>query len=184
MPPSHVMLIRHAEKPSDDPVIAGVSEDGSENKNELAVKGWQRAGALCHFFTLLGPRAAAAGLATPKFLFATAVTRPDASLRPRNTITPLSRVLGCAINADFDLGQESDVAAAALQCDGPVLICWEHRMLPNIAHAIPGATAQLPAGSWPSTRFDVVWLLKPGPSGWVFSQVPQLLLGGDLDQSI
>ena len=45
-----IMLIRHAERPSADKSIRGVTQEGIKNKEELTVRGWQRAGALVRFF--------------------------------------------------------------------------------------------------------------------------------------
>ena len=55
-----IMLIRHAERPSADKSIRGVTQEGIKNKEELTVRGWQRAGALVRFLlrvttTLLTP---------------------------------------------------------------------------------------------------------------------------------
>ena len=40
------MVIRHAEKPDDAGTISGIDVNGNQNREELTVRGWQRAGAL------------------------------------------------------------------------------------------------------------------------------------------
>jgi hypothetical protein len=184
MPVTQILLIRHAEKPSVDGSILGVSEVGVADENELSVRGWQRAGALCRFFSSIDSRASNAGLQTPRFLFAAGVTAPVRSLRAQHTLKPLSRLLGCAIDKSHMKGEEAQLATAVQQCDGAVLVCWEHHALASIAQQFPGVAAQLPKHPWPDDRFDVVWLLRPSAQGWRFSQVPQLLLAGDVDQGV
>jgi hypothetical protein len=77
------------------------------------------------------------------------------------------------------------MADAALQCDGVVLIAWQHQDIPAIGHHIlkHTGTSELPVpASWPSERYDLVWVFdRPSGSGRItsFSQVPQLLLAGD-----
>jgi hypothetical protein len=39
MPASKIMVIRHAEKPSDDGTITGVAQNGDQNPEELIVRG-------------------------------------------------------------------------------------------------------------------------------------------------
>lgn len=67
-----------------------------------------------------------------------------------------------------------------LTCPGPVLIAWEHEDIPLIPNLLLGndTTPQ----TWPSDRFDVVWIfdLNPATGIYAFSQVPQLPLQGDL----
>lgn len=46
MPRTRVRAIRHAEKPTPDGAVQGVSASGLPNPDELSVRGWQRAGAL------------------------------------------------------------------------------------------------------------------------------------------
>lgn len=73
----------------------------------------------------------------------------------------------------------------ALACPGIVLIAWEHEDIPLIANLILGNNTTTPQ-IWPSERFDVVWTfdLNPATGVYAFSQVPQLLLQGDLPSPI
>ena len=40
MQTQHIMIIRHAEKPSEDGSIHGVDVTGQANSEELSVRGW------------------------------------------------------------------------------------------------------------------------------------------------
>ncbi len=175
--PDRIMLIRHAEKP--DGKAQGVAADGTQNDEELIVRGWQRSGALVRFFA---PRSAEvdAHLAQPKTIFASAVAKHSSSLRPQHTVLPLAKLLGLTLDLSCQKGEETKLAAAVLKADGPVLIAWEHEAIPAIVNAIVGDTKTCPQ-QWDGTRFDMVWVLdrKTTASGWDFFQVPQLLLSGD-----
>jgi hypothetical protein len=92
----------------------------------------------------------------------------------------------------------TDAVAAALVAKGMALIAWQHEDIPLIANTIASAsglpvTAVFPSTwpppkKWPSSRFDLVWVFdivgSNPPTGWTFTQVPQLLLAGDLDSVI
>src|SRR5579885_3119382 len=65
-----IMLIRHAERPSADKRFRGVTIEGRKDKEELTVRGWQRAGALVRFFAPLDGHFVHPGLARPDILFA------------------------------------------------------------------------------------------------------------------
>jgi hypothetical protein len=78
-----------------------------------------------------------------------------------------------------------------------VLIGWQHGEIPTILTTIvkvtgltvnPTPPSTWPPPKWPGTRFDLVWVFDlvtsaQGPS-WTFTQVPQLLLAGDLPTPI
>jgi hypothetical protein len=59
------MIVRHAEKPSADGSISGVSRAGAQDPDELVVRGWQRSGALARYFEPLNGQFVNAKLATP-----------------------------------------------------------------------------------------------------------------------
>ena len=92
----------------------------------------------------------------------------------------------------------TDAVAAALAATGVVLISWQHEDIPLIANTIVSAS-NLPVNGespsewkapakWPGKRFDLVWVFdivgSNPPTGWTFTQVPQLLLAGDLNTAI
>jgi hypothetical protein len=187
-----IMLIRHAEKPED--AVQGVDVNGNDGKEFLIVRGWQRAGALARFFAPARPQFQRSGIEQPQFLFASGPVSKkrkkagggSKSYRPEQTITPLSQLLGSTVplNVNFVEGEEEQVAAAAIACEGVVLIAWQHENIPAIADAILGKTSVVPS-KWPGDRFDVVWVFDLGQAGgYAFSQVPQMLLAGDLPSVI
>ncbi len=179
MSSTKIMLIRHAEKPTQH--TNGVSMDGTIDAEDLSVLGWQRAGALIGLFDPPAGKGCRTGLAIPQHLFAAGVGKHSDSLRPEHTLVPLSAKLVIETDTQYLKGDEKKVAAAAVAAGGVVLISWEHLNIPKLAEAI------FPGGPhpevWPDDRFDVVWVFDRtetgAGAGWVFSQVPQLLLAGD-----
>jgi hypothetical protein len=177
------MVIRHAEKPDDaDP--DGLTEAGRPDSESLTARGWERAKALVGLFAPKGenPRS---GLAIPGSLFASAPGPQSNSQRPIETITPLARKLALQIDTRFVKGQGAEVAAAATQTDGVVLICWQHEEIPEIALAIKADGGGIP-NKWPGKRFDMVWVfdLLDGGNDYSFSQIAQELLDGDKSEGI
>jgi hypothetical protein len=191
-PPALIYVIRHGEKPADPPTPTaapgppfGVDVNGNQSIHALLQRGWQRSGALAVLFApALGPLQA--GLRTPMTLFSPDYGKPDKTQghRTYQTIQGLSARLGVPISSLFPEGQESALASAVIaDYTGVVLICWEHQHIPAIATALPTVSGtQIPA-AWPDDQFDVIWsfTLQPGaaPAEYVFSQIPQQLLGGD-----
>ncbi len=180
-----IMLIRHAEKPSENPPPHGIDTDGDHDDEALTVRGWQRAGALA---VLMAPSAGPlqnSALATPRFVFASRLDKDNGSDRPQQTVAPLVDKLGKAVRVNFELGigQESELAARAMACTEPVLICWAHGEIPDIVKglALSKKTAATVPEEWPDARFDLVWVfdLDPTSQDDGFSQQPQLLLSGD-----
>lgn len=180
-----IMIIRHGEKPGDDAPPYGVDENGQQDDKSLAVRGWQRAGALAVLFAPSRGPLQSPALATPDQLFAGDPSQEGKhiSKRPLETITPLGHKLNLEIATSFAVGQEDALADAALALDGVVLICWEHKHIPLIANRILGDDTTAPQ-HWPSERFDVVWVFDLQGGGYRFSQVPELLLDGDSDTPI
>ena len=174
--------------------MQGVDVNGNDGKEFLIVQGWQRAGALARFFAPSSAQFQRPGIEQPQSLFASgAVSKKvkkagngSKSYRPEQTITPLSQLLGNTVplNLSFAQGEEAQVAAAAVACNGVVLIAWQHEDIPAIAAAIPGTKSAVPA-KWAGDRFDVVWVFDLQANGqYSFSQTPQMLLAGDLPSVI
>lgn len=181
MNPLKIMLIRHAEKPADHRNSAppfGVDEEGRPDPQSLSPLGWQRAGALVPWFATPW----AAGIAVPTALFAPHLR--GTSDRGRQTLLPLAQRLRLELRADHAVGEEERLVRAVLACAGPVLIAWEHRMLPHVPRLLAGASLRSPA-EWPLERFDIAWVLDRNEADtWHFAQVPQLLLAGDITEPI
>jgi broad specificity phosphatase PhoE len=179
MPATKIMVIRHAEKPTDKD--GGVDQNGQADKHDLIVRGWQRAGALARFFAKPDP---ATSIATPATIFATEPTTGSDSKRPEKTVTPLSELISVAINNTIQEGSEQGLVNKAEASNGVVLIAWHHGKIPDIANAILGKPVV--TKKWPEDRFDMVWVFgRSSPTApWSFSQVPQLLLQGDSSSPI
>ena len=118
MSPSKIMIIRHGEKPSKDHAIQGVDPTGAADPESLSVRGWQRAGALVHFFLDPGRES------KPTALFAAASRSAESSKRAVQTLSPLAEALDDNVQQDFAVSQERQLAAKVLQTDGVVMIAW------------------------------------------------------------
>lgn len=175
---SKIMLIRHAERPSADKEVRGVTIEGRKNKEELTVRGWQRAGALVRFFAPLDNRFVHPALARPDILFACKADASDPSLRPQHTLLPLAELLKVEFNCDFYEGEEEKLVQKVLSSKGTALIAWKHNNMHVIANAILKNNTTAPQ-QWPIDRVDLVWVFDKHGTGWSFTQVPQLLLAGD-----
>jgi hypothetical protein len=185
MPANKIMLIRHGEKPSDDGSVQGVAAPGVPDPEELAVRGWQRAGALVRLFAPRDNTSVDQRLATPRTIFASSVGRHSNSMRPQHTVLELATLLKLSLVLRHPKGDEVALVADALAVDGPVLIAWEHEAIPDIANHIIGNSTTCPQ-KWPGTRFDLVWVFdrQHTTAAWGFAQVPQMLLAGDRAEPI
>ncbi|ACB96199.1 histidine phosphatase family protein [Beijerinckia indica] len=184
MPAQKILVIRHAEKPEHH-VTAGVDESGQPDSKSLTPRGWQRAGALVQFFAP-GDHDPPPPLKRPKYLFA-AYADPasdDDSKRPRQTIEPLAAHLGPASSIDDSCRKDElqKVIGKAMSADGTVLIAWEHKRIPPLAHLLVPEGEPVP--NWPDDRFDMVWIFDWVGGAWHLTQVPQLLLAGDRAEPI
>lgn len=179
MPTQTIMLIRHAEKPEEPAPARGVDPLGRRDRNSLSVRGWQRAGALAAWFADKKAMRRA-GLAVPATLYACAVGPEHDSKRSEQTIAPLAERLGLQVHTGFSKGDEEALAQALDAGRGPVLICWEHVMIPALAIALAGKRRIPP--EWPDARFDMVWLIERGKGKARFSEVGQGLLSGDRER--
>lgn len=178
MEPTRILFIRHAEKPG-AAFGKGVDAEGNPDEESLAVRGWQRAGALARFFS--AGKDERLGDVRPESVFAPGLGPGSQSKRPMQTVDPLVALLRESSPVKHVLTHLKDDGAAlmadVLTQTGVVLISWEHKVLPTLFSHIPGAPP-VPA-AWPEDRYDVIWLLDRRAHGWAFSQHPQLLLAGD-----
>lgn len=177
MAPSRILFIRHAEKPHEPPCEndAGVKKSGEKDRESLTVRGWQRAGALAHFFASELPL-------RPNVIFAAGIGEDSESQRPKQTVTPLADLIGLKIDDGHLKADVKPLMKDVMSRTGTVLVSWEHHMIPKLIGALPNAPA-VPA-KWPDDRFDIVWVLDAAGAEWKFWQVPQLLLAGDSDKPI
>jgi hypothetical protein len=165
-----VLLIRHGEKPDSGP--------------DLSDQGWERAKALPELFN----RPEFMQYGKPAALYAMSPSDRDpedtsGSNRAVQTLKYVSQDLGLPINSDYT---KTEVPAMVKQImDDPkldgkfVVICWEHKVLTNIAEAF----GVVPAPKYPGSAFDRAWLLtlKPGGGAPGFQNLPEKLLPGDDD---
>jgi hypothetical protein len=176
-----IMIIRHAEKPTTDGAPFGVKEDGTPGddggQNMLLVRGWTRAGGIAALFGRdpLGSPA----LATPKNIFACKAEETDSSHRPHDTVVPLAGKLGIDIVDAYGQDDYAAMIADAQGREGTVLVCWEHTRIQKITALLPRVDGPPDAYHWPGKRFDMVFVFDREGDAYRFSQVPELLLGGD-----
>jgi hypothetical protein len=180
MAPQKIMLIRHAERPGVETPDQGVNLDGSNSSDALIVRGWQRAGALARFFAPLTKNPSRSLIETPTSLYAAQPDELHHSDRTRQTLEPLSAMLGLPINIDHRRGEEPALADAIARASGIVLIAWEHNAIHNIVADVTQNAVQAP--DWPDDRFDMVYVLTANPT-WLLAQVPQEILATDQSQT-
>lgn len=176
-----VMIIRHGEKPLKKKGGPGIDPAGNPDDHSLTPVGWQRARALADVFDGQGPTPA--GLTKPASIFAAGANANGQGARTRETVMPLAEKLGVQVNAAYGKGDEQALARAVAAQPGPTLISWQHSEIPDIAQSF-GAVNPAPPTEWPDDRYDVVWTLLKTPTGWQFSQIPQMVLPGDLAVAI
>jgi hypothetical protein len=148
-----VLLIRHAEKPTDGP--------------DLSELGQKRAQAYVDYFqrlTLDGRPA------RPDAIFATKESK--SSNRPYETVQPLAQALGLTTQSDFKDDQFAEQAAnLGNQVGRTVLICWHHGMMPQLLQALGADPIRLlPDGKWPSNEFAWLIVLRFDAQGKLASQ--------------
>jgi hypothetical protein len=173
-----IILIRHAEKPlhpSGSP--HGVNPEGEEDPHSLTVTGWIRAGALVELFA---PSRGdlPAELRRPDTIYASAHAGGH-SKRSAQTVTPLAARLGLEVIKRYAAGDETRLTREISTRPGTTLVSWHHEAMHKIAEHL-GQVNPTPPQHWPHDRFDVIWTFTPEHNGWRFTQIPQLLLPGDL----
>jgi broad specificity phosphatase PhoE len=176
MTPGRILFIRHAEKPREPPCENddGVKRNGEPDPESLTVRGWQRAGALAHFF-------ASQQQLRPTTIFASGIGADSKSHRPKQTVMPLARLLDIDINEGHLKNDIEPLMNDVMSRIGTVLVSWEHHRIPDLVAQLPNPPA---VPKWPDERFDIVWVLDAEQTGWKFSQIPQMLLAGDSNQPI
>ena len=144
-----LMIIRHAEKPESGPGLTPAGEARAQ-----AYVGYFE-----HFMLDGAPM-------TPNALYASADSK--SSMRPRLTITPLSRALGLPIDDRFADKQTKELAdALRTEAHGNrVLIAWHQGEIPALIHDLGGdSSALIPGDKWPSDVFGWVVVLQYDHNG-------------------
>jgi hypothetical protein len=162
--PARIIISRHAEKP--------------EEGNELSPKGRQRAAALVPYF-----------LDNPDFfkgmplvaIYAQRPKKEGSSVRAIETVKGIAEAAKVPIVDKFTREEFPDMFAEIRKnaaYDGKtVLICWEHRAIPDIAHAF--GVEDVPK-RWRGQDYDRTWILTFKADGKVdFQNQPQRLMFGD-----
>lgn len=151
--PSQVILLRHAEKPY--PV------EGSH----LSEEGWARARALASYFSE-APDAIQFGKIAA--LYAVRPDEPTGSVRSIETLTPTSQAIKIKIESKFTKLEVSALAKEILQSPKlqgrTVVVCWEHKRIPEIARALGATDAP---SEWGGKVYDKLWYLRFDSSGKV-----------------
>jgi broad specificity phosphatase PhoE len=133
--------MRHAEKP-DDPM-----------NPDLSAAGYVRAERLADYIP--------ATFGTPEFLFATALSTHSA--RPVETLTPLSKQIGVAIDSTFaeqDYGALAEEVLSQPQFTGKLtLICWHHGNIPPLMRALRAKADEFP-DPWNPQIFNLILQLE------------------------
>jgi hypothetical protein len=174
-----IMIIRHGEKPDKKAAVKGVTAAGVKDKQELSTRGWQRSGALVRFFNPINNHCSHPALAVPDVILAEDPKGHIKSQRPLHTISALAQSLKKNPVLRYTKGQELALAKFAQAQPGVVLICWEHSAIIEIANLLTGDKKSSPQ-NWQGKRFDLVWVFDLQNGNWQLTQVPQLLLPGDL----
>jgi phosphohistidine phosphatase SixA len=149
MAPSLLLLIRHAEKPSD-------SKDP-----DLSAAGFERAHKLAQYIP--------EKFGTVDFLFASAISKHSA--RPYETLKPLSKKIGIPIDATY-ADQDYEPLVSELLSDPryagkQAVVAWHHGYLPSLAKALGAPNSTYP-NPWDPSVFDLIlkfeWMDRGGPA--------------------
>jgi hypothetical protein len=144
--PAQIILIRHAEKPS-DPKNPHLSKAGVRRADQLVS------------FIRTDPAMTRFGL--PVAVFATKTTRDGNGQRTQETVAPLARALRLPVQSPF-LGKEYAAIAKFVlgnrdYAGRNVLICWNHEQIPQLAAAL-GVTPEPP--KWKGSVYDLVYVIS------------------------
>jgi len=164
-----ILIIRHAEKP---PTGDGLTPEGEK-----------RAEAYVHYFKNFTVDSKPFSL---DYIIASADSKN--SHRPRQTMEPLSKATGLAIDNQFGSKQFKELAEALLARPHgkQMLICWHHGEIPQLVRALKGDPEQLlPNGKWPERTFNWIIQLRYDVNGQLLDakRIQENLMPGDADGS-
>jgi len=162
--PAEVVIIRHAEKPAEG--------------NELSQQGRERAAALAPYFL---ETAELLEFKPPVAIYAPLPNKEGSSIRSAQTVAPLATMLHLTISEPFHKDQTTQLAQEILnnrRYDGRmVLICWDHKLIPEIAKAFGIQNAP---EKWKGEVYDRCWVIKfPAGGNPTFQNLLQRLMFGD-----
>lgn len=145
---ARILLMRHAEK-SGDPMDPHLSQEG-----------YARAAKLADYIP--------ATFGIPRFLIATSISKH--SIRPIETIQPLSAKIGVAVDARY-ADQDYGALASQLLCepryanaDALIVVCWHHGNIPLLAHALRAKPGSYP-DPWDAQVFNQILILTYSGDG-------------------
>src|SRR6202047_3170211 len=140
---ARILLMRHAEK-TGDPMDPHLSQDG-----------YARAAKLAEFIP--------ATFGIPQFLIATSISKH--SVRPIETLEPLSPKSGVTVDATYD-DQDYSALASQLLSDpryadagALIVVCWHHGNIPSMAHALRAKLGSYP-DPWDADVFNQILVLS------------------------
>jgi broad specificity phosphatase PhoE len=144
--PAQVILFRHAEKPY--PV------EGAH----LSEQGYARARSWAPFFER-DPESIRFGKIVA--LYAMKPKDQEGSVRAIETLEPTAQLLNLPIHSNFFRDEINslvrEIFTEPAYDRGTVLICWEHKVIPEIAHALGAKSAP---ERWDGSVYDQVWFLN------------------------
>lgn len=180
--PKTVFIIRHGEKTKSKEEV-NFEKWSFKKSKPLSVRGWQRAYALVPLFSMESDFIKKYG--PVKALFAPKPDNYYKSVRPIQTITPLSDALNIGIDCNFALDKDQipelarSIKEDQLLDNEVVLIAYEHHHIPALLKAF---NVKNYLKQWPNNVFDWVVVLnfdtKTGEC-INYSIQPQQLLFGD-----
>ncbi len=165
--PAEIIIIRHAEKPPEG--------------NHLSLHGRERAWALVPYFR---ETPELLEFKTPVAIYAQAQKNDSSSVRSVETVKPLADALKLPVNQSFIRDDYRSMLAevmASKQYEGhTVLICWEHKVILDIAREL--GVENVPE-KWPSSVYDRTWVItfRPGQKPQL-KDLPQKLMYGDSEK--
>ena len=161
-------------------MIIRSAEEAPADARALSDVGRARASALASLFAPPG-RLPKAGLDRPAAVYACAPADQRAPVV--DTVTPLAQRLRLTVITDFDDRQTAALVKRVVSQPGPTVICARNSETPTIARGFAPVNTT-PPDEWPANRFDVVWVLTQTTDGWLFTQIPELVLPGDQTSAI
>lgn len=144
--PSHVIIIRHAEKPENE-----------DEDNTLSAEGERRAVALVNYVKK-SPDMKKMGL--PQFIFAASPKKEGSSIRSIQTAIPLSKDLNININTDYTRDEYDGLVKELLTNSKynkkTIFIVWAHKRIVKMARALG---AKDTPDEWEDDEYDRAWVL-------------------------